>query len=262
MSGDAARILAVTGTDTEVGKTVVTAVLAAAALQRGHRVAVYKPTQTGVGPGEEGDVQAVARWLSHPAQLTVAEGVRLAPAMAPLDALGQEARRRPSGGAGSLPSLQEHVRRVGELARTHQVVLVEGAGGLLVKLTQQQQTLADLARELHAQPVLVTRPDLGTLNHTELTLEAARQRGLREGLLVMGSWPEQPQALHEVNRANLRGLAANFGWTWAPGPPAGVVRQGAGTLTARLHAAGQKIAQTGELWEARVSAAHRVRPGR
>ncbi|MDO5745628.1 MAG: dethiobiotin synthase, partial [Micrococcaceae bacterium] len=79
-------IYVVTGTDTDVGKTVVTAALTAQALERGDRVAVYKPTQTGVLPGESGDVQDIGRWLGNPKELTLAEGIRLREPMAPVDA--------------------------------------------------------------------------------------------------------------------------------------------------------------------------------
>lgn len=234
-------IFAVTGTDTEVGKTVVTATFAAAALEAGLRVAVYKPTQTGVGPEDEGDVQSVARWLNNPAALTTAEGARLAPAMAPVDALRHQTAHRYGPDGQALPTLQEHASAIRALAAEHDVVLVEGAGGLLVRLTEAGESIAELALAVQARPVVVTRPDLGTLNHTELTLEAANRRGLTDGVLIVGGWPQAPDALHQINRDNLIGLAERFGWRWAPGPARGIVAGEAAAVTAALHEAGRAL---------------------
>lgn len=233
-------ILVVTGTDTDVGKTVVTAALAACALEGGARVAIYKPTQTGVEPGQGGDVHSIGHWLGNPRALTVEEGARLADPMAPVDAALH------SGGiaaAEALPTLADHVRRVQALAREHEVVIVEGAGGLLVSLTLAGETIADMARALGARLVVVARPDLGTLNHTALTLEAAVSRGFVDGVLVLGSFPAAPTSLHERNRTNLRELAQRNRWTWVPGPPAAAASAVEKETTQRiLHAAGRKLA--------------------
>ena len=233
-------ILVVTGTDTDVGKTVVTAALAAGALDAGARVAIYKPTQTGVEPGQDGDVHAAGNWLGNLPALTLHEGARLKDPMAPVDAAlhagGMAAAR-------ALPTLAEHVQRVRALALEHEVVIVEGAGGLLVALTWAGETIADLARVLEGRLVVVTRPDLGTLNHTALTLEAAASRGFADGVLVLGSFPAEPTALHGRNRANLRDLGERHGWSWLPGPPAGAVGSADPATRKRiLHAAGRQLA--------------------
>ncbi|WP_243729242.1 dethiobiotin synthase [Nesterenkonia sphaerica] len=206
-----------TGTDTDVGKTVVTACLTAAALAEVERVAVYKPAQTGVRPDEPGDVDTVAALLGHPDRLTVAEGVRLGPAMAPVDAALE------AGGEAAveaLPGLRWHLDRIAALAAEHGMVLVEGAGGLLVQLTADGATIADLALATQAPLAVVTRPDLGTLNHTELTLEAAARRGVRPGPLVIGSWPARPTAVHRSNELRLRELAREHGYAWGGAVPA------------------------------------------
>lgn len=211
-----AAILCVTGTDTDVGKTMATACLAAAALTRGDRVAVYKPAQTGVAPGEAGDVGTVARMLGHPGRLTVAEGVRIGPAMAPVDAAletgGQAA-------VAALPGLEWHLARIAALAEDHDAVLVEGAGGLLVQLTPAGATIADIALGADAPLVVVARPDLGTLNHTGLTLEAAGRRGVRPGTLIVGSWPAEPTAVHRANLGRLREVADLHGYAWGAALP-------------------------------------------
>jgi dethiobiotin synthase len=132
------RVVVITGTDTGVGKTVATAALAALLGGRlGRDVAVDKPTQTGITDGEEPDVEVVSRLGGV---RVTAEGVRLGPAMAPVAA----ARR--SG--GTLPTLADHVERIAGQAQRHEHVLVEGAGGLLVELTDDTATLADLATGL------------------------------------------------------------------------------------------------------------------
>ncbi|MDI3329954.1 MAG: dethiobiotin synthase [Micrococcus sp.] len=214
-----AAVLCVTGTDTDVGKTMATACLAAAALARGDRVAVYKPAQTGVGPGESGDVETVARLLGRPDRLTVAEGVRLGPAMAPVDAAIE------AGGAASvaaLPGLAWHLQRIATLGEDHDTVLVEGAGGLLVQLTPDGAAIADLALGADAPLAVVARPDLGTLNHTGLTLEAAGRRGVRPGPLIVGSWPAEPTAVHRANLGRLRELADDHGYAWGGVLPGGL----------------------------------------
>lgn len=203
-------LLFVTGTDTGVGKTITTAALAAllsrtvphGAGDSGPRgVAVYKPTQTGVQGDEPGDVDEVRRLAGTPA---VFEGVRLKAPMAPPPAAALE--------GAALPSLAEHVARVEGLVRDHRQVLVEGAGGLLVELDGAGHTLADLAAAFPEQAgtVVVCRSGLGTLNHTQLTLEALGRRGLRVAGLVIGSWPEHPDEVERSNLAYLRDLPVPF----------------------------------------------------
>lgn len=189
------RVVVVTGTDTDVGKTVVTAAVVATALAAGHRVTAYKPTQTGVAPGEPGDMAEVGRLTGAP----TAEGVRLRAPMAPRPAAHLEDAR--------LPTLDEHVARVATLGVRHDLVVVEGAGGLLVELTDAGDTLADLATALPDCGVLVVaRSALGTLNHTMLTREALSHRGIRPLGIVLGSWPEHPDVIEETNREYLAAL--------------------------------------------------------
>ncbi|MEV8143702.1 dethiobiotin synthase [Specibacter sp. NPDC078709] len=192
-------IIFITGTDTDVGKTITTAALAASFAAAGATVAAYKPTQTGVSGAEPGDMDE-ARRLGGIS--TVAEGIRLSAPMAPVAAAERENR--------SLPSLTDHVNTISALAGSHDVVLVEGAGGLLVEMDQQAHTLADLAASVKdvAQVliVLVCRCGLGTLNHTQLTLEALAHRGLPATGLVIGSWPELPTDLELGNRSYLGSL--------------------------------------------------------
>ncbi|WP_256862787.1 dethiobiotin synthase [Microbispora sp. GKU 823] len=185
-----------TGTDTGVGKTVVTAALAVLARERGATVAVVKPAQTGVAAGEPGDLDEVIR-LS---------GVTTTFEMG---ALSRPALPRRGGPDLGLPplSLASAAARIEELAESHRLVLVEGAGGLLVRYDEEGGTLADLARRLHAPVLVVARAALGTLNHTALTLEAMAGRGLDLAGVVIGSWPADPGLAERSNVADLEMLA-------------------------------------------------------
>ena len=213
-------ILVVTGTGTGVGKTVVTAALAALALDRGDRVAVVKPAQTGVGTGAPGpnapdmdlpDVDTVRR-LSG---VTDTHELARFP-----DPLSPEAAARASG----LPPLDMRAAAeyVAKLAESRDLVLVEGAGGLLVRYDADGGTIADLARALHAPVVVVAAADLGTLNHTALTCEALAARNIISEGVVIGSWPRHPGPAELANLTDLEVVAG--------GPLAGVLPEGAGLL--------------------------------
>lgn len=184
-------IVVVTGTDTGVGKTVATAALA---VRSGPGTVVVKPAQTGVGI-DEPDIAVVARLTG----CQVAEFTRLDDPLAPETA----ARLR----GVEIPPISEHIARIRELAKTHDTVIVEGAGGLLVRLDTGGGTLPDLAVELardHEVRVhVVTRLGLGTLNHTELTVNALRSRDLEPAGLVLGAVPETLGLAEESNRTEL-----------------------------------------------------------
>ncbi|MER7171943.1 dethiobiotin synthase [Streptomyces mesophilus] len=204
-------VLIVTGTGTEIGKTVTTAAIAAVALATGRSVAVLKPAQTGVAPGEAGDVAEVTR-LAGP--VTGLELARYPEPLAPATA----ARR-----AGMAPVTPAEVAEAAaKLAAAHDLVLVEGAGGLLVRFDDAGSTLADAARLLGA-PVLVVAPaGLGTLNSTALTGEALRARGLTQEGVVVGSMPAAPGLAERCNLTDLPVVAE--------APLLGAVPEGAGAL--------------------------------
>ncbi|MFD7296322.1 dethiobiotin synthase [Streptomyces sp. NPDC059897] len=186
-------VLVVTGTGTEVGKTVTTAALAAVAARAGRSVAVLKPAQTGVAPREPGDVDEVVRLAGD-----AVTGVELARYPEPL-APGTAAAR-----AGLAPVRPEQVAEaVEKLAASHDLVLVEGAGGLLVRLDAEGSTLADVAGLLAAPVLVVAAAGLGTLNSVQLTGEALRSRGLRQAGVVIGSWPREPGLAERCNVADL-----------------------------------------------------------
>ncbi|MEU8774811.1 dethiobiotin synthase [Streptomyces sp. NPDC048606] len=205
-------VVVVSGTGTEIGKTVVTSAIAAAALAAGRSVAVLKPAQTGLGPDEPGDVAEVVRLAGT--SVTGVELVRYPEPLAP------DTAARRSGLATLAPArIAEEAAR---LDATHDLVLVEGAGGLLVRFDEAGNTLADAAR-LMAAPVLVVAPaGLGTLNSAALTAEALRARDLTPLGLVVGSWPADPDLASRCNLADLPEVSGT--------PLLGAVPQGAAAL--------------------------------
>ena len=187
--------LVVTGTDTGVGKTVVTAAVACSARLAGIDVAVCKPVQTG-SPADD-DLADIAR-LSGATDLR--GPWRYPEPLAPVVA----AQR-----AGlPLPTRAELVGSVREASDgVAKLVLVEGAGGLLVELGEGGVTLRDVAMDLAAPVLIVVAAGLGTLNHTALTLEALDSQGVSCAGLVIGAWPSDPGAAEEGNREALSRLA-------------------------------------------------------
>ena len=209
MTGPAlAPVLIVTGTGTDVGKTVVTAAIAALAADRGTGVAVVKPAQTGEPPGPTGDLQTIRR-LSGITQTH--ELARFPHPLSP------EAAAR----AAWLPPLDLAAAAVFIKQLEADLVLVEGAGGLLVRYDPSGSTIADLATMLDAPVLVVTTPGLGTLNHTALTLEALSTRRLTTAGLVIGAWPTEPGP---AERANLTDLAVIAGRPLAGAVPTGAAR--------------------------------------
>jgi dethiobiotin synthetase len=163
----------VTGTDTGIGKTTVTLAIAAALRRRGRRVGVAKPFETGCHPDRDGTlIPADARLLKFFAECEE-----------PLETICPIRCREPLAPAIALQ--REHVeidldrleRTVLGIVERHDVTFVEGAGGLLVPVTQGV-TFADIAREWNLPLVIVVGNRLGALNHAQLTVRVARQAGL------------------------------------------------------------------------------------
>ena len=204
------KTLIVAGTDTEVGKTVVTAALASQARQAGRRVAVLKPAQTGLEQGEPGDIQEVSRLSGVD---DVHEIVRYPDPLAPATAAAQVGKT-----GVTVEQIAEAVR--GLTARD--LVLIEGAGGVLVRFDESGGTLIDLAAALEAPVLLVARAGLGTLNHSALSIEALRARGVECPGIVIGSRPDNPDL---AMRANVSDLPSYCG-----APLLGQVPEGAARL--------------------------------
>jgi len=187
----------VAGTDTGVGKTVATAALAAWHVTSGHSVVAVKAVQSGRTEGESGDADEVRRLAGVDAH----ELVRLPAPLAP------ESAALRSGVL--LPTVDELARRSVLVAGSAEAVLVEGSGGVAVRLDRAGGTLLDLGRALEwhdidgVDVVLVVRAGLGTLNHTELSLEAVRRARLLPAGLVVGAWPDVPGPAELANAVDL-----------------------------------------------------------
>ncbi len=216
----ALTILVVTGTGTGVGKTVVCAALASAARQAGIDVAVCKPVQTGTARGDD-DLAEVGR-LAGVTQL--AGLARYPQPMAPAAAAEHAGM--------ALPARDQIVRLIADLDRPGRLTLVEGAGGLLVELAEPGVTLRDVAVDVAAAALVVVTADLGTLNHTKLTLEALAAQQVSCAGLVIGSWPDPPGLVAASNRSALARIA-----TVRAALPAGAASLDAGDFAAMSAAA-------------------------
>ena len=197
--------LFVTATDTDVGKTVITCAIAKTLVDQGRSVGVCKPFATGCDRNQNNllvspDAQALAHFATARWPLDVINPIRYALPVAPAVAASQSSSPPPDYG---------HLRRCLEtIDEASDVVLVEGVGGLLVPLDDQHHTVLDLAVGLGYPVVVVTRPGLGTLNHTAMTVRLLQQAGCRvAGLVVNGCpVPHDPAAVQDAS------LATNAKW--------------------------------------------------
>jgi len=187
--------LLVTGTDTGVGKTYVTAALAAACVASGRRVAVLKAAQT----GDDDDAAWIAARVPG---IAVRTALRYEAPVAPVVAARLE-------GAPE-PSLEPIVAAARELRASGDGLLVEGSGGLLVPISSHE-TFAELALALDLPLLIVARPGLGTLNHTALTVEVARARGITVAGVVVCGTRADPDVAERTNLDELRRIAPLLG---------------------------------------------------
>jgi dethiobiotin synthetase len=191
------RGLFVTGTDTGVGKTVLSASIVAALRAQGRDLRPLKPVLTGVAeppdPVWPPDDELLARAGGCPREAVSIE--RFDPPVSPH--LAAEMDGRAIDAAALVAAIRE---RAGE-----HLAIVEGVGGLLVPLGEGFD-VRDLARELGLPVVLAARPGLGTINHTRLTVEAARAAGLDLRGIVLTPWPATPSAMERSNRETIEAL--------------------------------------------------------
>jgi len=188
------RGLFVTGTDTGVGKTVIAAALCAGLRARGERVAAFKPVVTGLD-------EQPAEWPPDHELLASATGQtpeevtphRFGPAVSPH--LAAEL-------AGAELDPVELAASARAVAEGKDALVVEGVGGLLVPLSAGY-SVRDLCSELGLPLLVAARPGLGTINHTLLTVEAARAAGLEVAGVVLTPWPAQPSRVEQSNRVTI-----------------------------------------------------------
>jgi dethiobiotin synthetase len=195
----------VTGTDTGVGKTVLTAAIVAALRDEGLAVRAFKPVITGLEEAIDPDWPPDHELLARAAGCGADEAalVGFGPPVSPhLAAERAGVQLRPTELAESM------LTRTGSDA----VLLVEGVGGLAVPLSWDHD-VRDLARELALPLLVASRPGLGTINHTLLTLEAARAADLDVEAVVLTPWPEEPGAIERSNRETIGRLSGVEVWT-------------------------------------------------
>ena len=214
MPPDAGRLvrgLFITGTDTGVGKTILSAALLAAMAAAGEPVRAHKPVVTGLdeAPGEwppDHELLASAAGM-NPADVAP---LRYGPAVSPhLAAELAGERIDPAQVLAAARATTAHAA-ASRTATSHAAaacgtLIVEGVGGLLVPFADDY-TVRDLAAQLGLPLVIAARPGLGTINHTLLTLHAARAAGLDVRAVVLTPWPTEPAAMERSNRETIARL--------------------------------------------------------
>lgn len=215
-------VIVVTGTGTDVGKTVATAAIAGCLASTGESVAVVKPIQTGVRDGAPGDLAEVERLVG---KIDTYEFARYPDPLSPHHAAQVSGR----------PYLTklEAFAQLDDLVDRYDRVIVEGAGGLLVPMAANpapkagsiedfiaelrssdlasmlssvadEWTMIDLLNEFEVEDVVVVvGAGLGTLNHTQLTVDRLREEGFEEPYVVIGSWPRKPGLAERCNLVDL-----------------------------------------------------------
>jgi len=186
----------VTGTGTEVGKTVVAATIARTLANEGKRVAVFKPAVTGL---ESDDVEPDHALLRRAAGSEQSDDqiapYRYGPAMSPHLAADL---------AGEQIQPERLLAAARAAAAGSEALVCEGVGGLLVPLATDY-LVRDFATGLGLPLAIAASPGLGTINHTLLTIEAARSAGLEIAAVVLTPWPEKPG---RIEASNLETIAA------------------------------------------------------
>jgi dethiobiotin synthetase len=196
----------VTGTGTEVGKTVVAATIARTLAGEGKRVAVFKPAVTGLDEGAETD-HALLRRASGSSQ----SDEEIAPYR-----YGPPASPHLAAALAGGEIDPERLRRAADAAAAGaDAIVCEGVGGLLVPLSPTY-LVRDLAVDLGYPLVVVASPGLGTINHTLLTLEASRAAGLEVAAVVLTPWPEEPTEIERSNQETIATLGSTQVLTLPP----------------------------------------------
>jgi dethiobiotin synthetase len=182
----------VTGTGTEVGKTIVAAVIARTAAAAGRSVTVFKPAVSGLDEldGAEADHDLLRRAADSEQADDEVAPYRYGPPVSPH--LGAELAGEPID--------PERLRAAfGAAVNAADYLVVEGVGGFLVPLTPTY-LVRDLARDLGLRVVIAASPGLGTINHSLLTIDAVRAAGLDVAAVVLTPWPAEPGEVEASNR--------------------------------------------------------------
>ncbi|EIW20980.1 MULTISPECIES: dethiobiotin synthase [Pelosinus] len=209
--------LFITATDTEVGKTVITGAIAAALRGRGCDVGVMKPVASGGVADRMGNLMAEdAAFLMQaagiePEERRLVNPVCLAPALTPAVAAAI---------SGVTINIQDFITSFQQLTQLHNPVIVEGVGGIVAPLWKNY-TVTDLMAELALPIIVVARPNLGTINHTVLTVEYGRSRGLHMVGIIINGWNQDKVGILETSNEEyikeMTGLPILGKFPYAPG---------------------------------------------
>lgn len=193
--------LFITGTDTGVGKTLVSCALARGLRTAGVDVGVMKPVETGVSGSGPEDARALIRAADVADELDLVCPIQYAMPAAPQAAAAAEELR-------TAATSSDRIRRAfSALSDRHAFMLVEGAGGILVPF-DEKTSMADVAERLGLPVLIVARTSLGTINHTLLTLEVCNARGLDVFGVVLS---HATGVLSEADKQNLEVLKRALG---------------------------------------------------
>jgi dethiobiotin synthetase len=190
------RGIFVTGTGTEVGKTVVAAVIARTHAEAGRRVAVFKPAVSGLDEPGEPDHELLRRAARSEQTDDEIAPHRFGPPVSPHLAAAL---------AGEEIDPERLATSARAAAEGSDLIIVEGVGGFLVPL-RREHLVRDFARELGLPVAIAAFPGLGTINHTLLTVESVRAAGLEAAAVVLTPWPGSPGDLERSNRDTIAEL--------------------------------------------------------
>jgi len=180
----------ITGIDTDSGKSYATGLLAAWLLKQGHKVITQKPVQTGCVEFSE-DILLHRKLMGIPLQEVDKEGLT-APYIFPIPASPHLAARL----AGKEISLEKIDSATRELLKIYDIILIEGAGGLLSPISENVST-AEFIVQRNYPVVLVTSAKIGSINHTLLTIEALKKRNIRLLGTIYNQYPVQNQEIYQ-----------------------------------------------------------------
>ena len=183
----------ITGTDTNVGKTIVTACLLTINHKRGIDTGVMKPIETGVDQTCSSDAKFLLTVSKNQDPLEQVCPVRLKPTAAPLQAA------RITDQTLDINFILENFKK---LQANHDQILVEGIGGLLVPLTSNY-SVSDLIKDMNLPLIIVSRFSLGTINHTLLTVKAAQETGVQIAGIILNHSEDRPLSEIELGQASL-----------------------------------------------------------
>jgi dethiobiotin synthetase len=197
----------ITGTDTGVGKTTITAGLAACIKKLGIDVGVMKPVATG-NPQKSGLKSTDAFLLYHASEVNDSEDL-INPIFMPMSVSPYDACKI----LNLVFDKKIIIEKFKELQNKHKIVLVEGIGGILTPLTKDY-FVADMIKDMGLETIIVTRSTLGTLNHTMMTVKTCQDYNIPIKGIIINNYDEKggpaeknsPSTIHEITNIPILGI--------------------------------------------------------